>query len=693
LLVPYSKYCFIVFIICLIIPLSSAELTALDRTAELYHSGEYEEAIDHLQVLIEEKSRGEEKSDLIRHQAFLYKEGGEMADYADRIQDALELKPDDEGLKLETAVALHQTGGREEASILFDELITSLEDGRAGDLSEADIKRAYYYQGKNALAREKLNKARTSWLQGLSRQENSQFYVALGDLKEQKGEKEPALKYYESALDEDSSLNYLYPRKAEIYEEKEEYREALNYWQQSLRTGILPEEAEENIERIENMLPAPVPEEKEDHPPEVEVPWQPEWNEVRDAPELTDIPRIRVRLGESRREALIAFDSNFTVRTEEDNRLISGERGDIWRISMQEDNFLLQKEDSPEKRAIFPADENLKIDSSKDGSSFMIQNVAYGEDYYWAGSEDRQYRGELILSPQKDEGRFIMINDLNLEEYLLSVVPAEMPSHWPEESLKSQALAVRSYALSNLGERHSDTDYDLCDTVHCQVYEGINSEAETSSSAVLQTEGEVGLYEDEVISAVYSSNSGGHTGNSEEIWGGESSYLVAENLQLETGYDFPLLPGDLQDWHLDDVQTFSGPGGYTNTEAYRWTREVDAEFLRRQFDLNEIEDIIVERRTPAGYINSLKIKGGEDNIILSGDSIRSSLGGLRSNKFFLHRELDSEGKLDTVILYGAGWGHGVGMDQTAAANMAAEGFDYRRIFSNFYQDIDIEKIY
>ncbi len=691
--VPYSKYFLIISIIVLIIPLGSAELTALERTAELYHSGEYEKAIDHLQVFIEENAGDEEKADLFRHQAFLFKEKGEMSDYADRMQKAMELKPDDEGLKLETAVALYQTAKREEASILFDELIIALEDGRADDLDKTEIKRAYFYQGKNALARGKLNKARSSWLEGLSRQKSPQFYVALGELKEQSGEKEPALTYYEKALDEDGSLNYLYPRKAEIYEEKEEYRHALNYWQKSLRTGILPEEAEENIERIENMLPAPVPEEREDHPPEVEVPWQPEWSEVREVPEFSDIPRVRVRLGESRHKALIAFDSNFTVRTENNNRLISGEEEDIWRISMQEGDFLLQKEDSPEKRAIFPADEYLTIESSQESSSFMIQNVAYGQDYYWAGSEDRQYRGKLILSPQKDEGKFIMINELNLEEYLLSVVPAEMPSYWPEEALKAQALAVRSYALSNLENRHSGSEYDLCDTVHCQVYEGVNSEAETSSSAVQQTAGEVGIYEDEIITAVYSSNSGGHTGASEEIWGGELSYLTGENLQLEAEYEFPLLPGDLQDWHLKDVRTFSGPGGYTSAEAYRWIREVDAEFLRRQFDLAEIEDIIVESRTPAGYINSLKIRGGADNIILSGDTIRSSLGGLRSNKFFLHRELDSEGNFVSVILHGAGWGHGVGMDQTAAANMAAAGLGYREIFTNFYHDIDIEKIY
>jgi stage II sporulation protein D len=123
---------------------------------------------------------------------------------------------------------------------------------------------------------------------------------------------------------------------------------------------------------------------------------------------------------------------------------------------------------------------------------------------------DKAVRGELELRPGLRG--VLVINVINLEQYLRGVVPAEMgPRAFPNlEALKAQAVAARTYAVAHLGD-HAAEGYDLCDSQACQVYEGASTEQPLTDRAVLETAGEIMTWQGRPIDAMYHSTCGGHT--------------------------------------------------------------------------------------------------------------------------------------------------------------------------------------
>ncbi|MHB1244230.1 MAG: SpoIID/LytB domain-containing protein [Gaiellaceae bacterium] len=134
---------------------------------------------------------------------------------------------------------------------------------------------------------------------------------------------------------------------------------------------------------------------------------------------------------------------------------------------------------------------------------------------------DRPYRGqiEVAVAGQKLNA----INVVGLEEYLFGVVPREMPSEWPEEALKAQAVAARSYALNR---RVGGRGFDLFADTRSQVYGGIAGEDLRATAAIQATAGEVLLWEGKPIDALFHSTSGGATADAEEVFGTAVPYLV-----------------------------------------------------------------------------------------------------------------------------------------------------------------------
>jgi stage II sporulation protein D len=136
--------------------------------------------------------------------------------------------------------------------------------------------------------------------------------------------------------------------------------------------------------------------------------------------------------------------------------------------------------------------------------------------------EGREYRGKLELTVQN--GFLRVVNLVDLESYLLGVVPAEMPFGWPPEALRAQAVAARSYALSHLLE---GKPFDLYADVRSQVYAGIAAEKPSTTEAVRSTAGRVVLYEGAIASTLFHSSSGGRTASSADVFGVAIPYLVA----------------------------------------------------------------------------------------------------------------------------------------------------------------------
>ncbi len=129
-----------------------------------------------------------------------------------------------------------------------------------------------------------------------------------------------------------------------------------------------------------------------------------------------------------------------------------------------------------------------------------------------------RYRGRILVY-LNDRGTLNVIDEVPLEEYLRGVVPRELgPAAYPEvEALKAQAVAARTYAARNLGEFRQE-GFDICATPRCQVYGGMDDEHPRSDAAIAATRGEVLLFAEQPIDALFSSTCGGHTENVEVIF-------------------------------------------------------------------------------------------------------------------------------------------------------------------------------
>ncbi|WP_308634727.1 SpoIID/LytB domain-containing protein [Paenibacillus silvisoli] len=133
---------------------------------------------------------------------------------------------------------------------------------------------------------------------------------------------------------------------------------------------------------------------------------------------------------------------------------------------------------------------------------------------------NRSYRGQFEVSGLNN--KLAVVNELPFEQYLYAVVGAEMPSSWPAEALKSQAVAARTYALyQGFGFQIAH----VVDTTLSQAYGGIGSEKPATIAAVDATSGEVAMYNGKVIETVFSSSAGGASADSKEIWGSDVAYL------------------------------------------------------------------------------------------------------------------------------------------------------------------------
>lgn len=146
------------------------------------------------------------------------------------------------------------------------------------------------------------------------------------------------------------------------------------------------------------------------------------------------------------------------------------------------------------------------------GSNYIVIKTTKNNYLFAKG---KWYRGNLIVF--NSGSGVTVINEVDLETYIMGVVPSEMPSGWNIEAHKAQAIAARSYAVANMGKR-AKYGYDLKDTPEDQAYGGASSETIKTNNAVLKTKGQVLVFGNKVIPAYYHSSSGGYTINSGAVW-------------------------------------------------------------------------------------------------------------------------------------------------------------------------------
>jgi len=338
----------------------------------------------------------------------------------------------------------------------------------------------------------------------------------------------------------------------------------------------------------------------------------------------------------------------------------------------------------------------LKPEDRKNGTIIFEADRNSTNPYF--RYSDREYRGEIELYPIPGKGIGI-VNLIELEIYLMGVVPAEMESQWPYEALKAQTVIARTQAILRAKSGpHKKSNYHICDTDHCQVYKGVNIEANSTNKAILDTEGEILTYHGKLAYSFYHSNCGGHIQASKEVEGwGDVPYLVSK---MDYSENKDLSPWEFNLWIKDNPQAYCNyPGAVKNSE-FRWMKIIkknDLEYkLNRDYGIGELVSIIPLKRSRAGNINSIKIIGTKKTISINKEHlIRNAFGfnSLKSTLFWLEINRFKNRKIRNFWFYGGGWGHSIGMCQSGAAGMAGkENKDYTEILKFYFPETKIKKV-
>ena len=360
-----------------------------------------------------------------------------------------------------------------------------------------------------------------------------------------------------------------------------------------------------------------------------------------------------------------------------------------------------------EKFTIFDGDERLRRADRR----FIVEPEDPTQSIYVTTLERGQgtpaYQGSLEISQEK-EG-LLLLNDLDVEDYLTKVVPSEMPSSYEMEALKAQAVCARTYAYRQIkANAYSRYGAHVDDSTNYQVYNNTAS-SERTDAAVKETCGQMVFYGDKAAETYYFSTSCGHTTDG-TIWGADQSavpYLKGVALTDDRTVMKELKDNDSFETFIKDKKTYD-----SSFPMYRWeTKFTNRDLEKKVSGIGEIQAVFVTERGTGGIAKKLKIYGSEGEKIVSGESqIRSILG----DESLVYRKndgktqtgwssmpsayiaidetaRDEESGLRTFTVWGGGYGHGVGMSQNGAQQMAREGNDYKDILTFFYEGAEVRE--
>lgn len=321
------------------------------------------------------------------------------------------------------------------------------------------------------------------------------------------------------------------------------------------------------------------------------------------------------------------------------------------------------------------------------------------------------YHGEIQI--QEAAGGLIVINQVNMEDYVAGVIPGEMPVSYGEEALKVQAVCARTFGRRALGTTFRDYPANLDDTVSSQVYNN-QEECAESIQAASQTRGQV-LQNPEGLTATYFfSTSCGHTSDAKDVWysGGStdddeavsvflSDDSVGLNLMQEEDFRRFINMEDGADYFEQDLPWF------------RWQVFVSAEDIRNsaanvcQTDIGELASVTVLERAESGLLKAIRLDGslgtctvyGEykirqifspvnsELIPQSGESV-TGWAMLPSAYCYMDAVVENS-TCEGYLIHGGGYGHGCGMSQNGAMKMAEMGKTYDEILRYFFPDSEL----
>lgn len=308
------------------------------------------------------------------------------------------------------------------------------------------------------------------------------------------------------------------------------------------------------------------------------------------------------------------------------------------------------------------------------------------------------FRGQIEFLVR--DNALMLINHIDLEEYLYGVIPSEMFADWPDEALKAQAVAARSYILLRM-RASGNKDYDVY-LVKNTAYRGYLRENPRTTIAVDETFG-IAMFNksDKPLDAVFCTNCGGYSGIPSTAWGGSTvdanaDFKCVPDKKLKPWSDVPT-NGKIAEFIKNPSPTYSYVSPHVQYSSYRWaiqsTREELEELLDPEHSIGYIKGITVVERDISGRAVNIKVSGTQGEIILNTSQIRKKLGGLKSSLFICEYENSKNGLPKLFTFIGAGWGHGVGLCQSGAAGMALDGIGYKEILKHYYPLAIIKKCY
>jgi len=429
-------------------------------------------------------------------------------------------------------------------------------------------------------------------------------------------------------------------------------------------------------------------------------------------------PILRVGIFLNQTEANISGDGTFKIYNLKSNNLISKEHNKIVKL--------------------LPHDKGIEV-MGKGVYSGPIKIIPVGNTkiIVIVNGQKYRYRGNIEIDIDKEHGKLNIINIIGIEEYLYGVLKKEISPRWPAEALKAQAVAARTFAIFNMN-KYIDKGYNICASTNSQAYGGVNHEDPLTNKAVDETRGVIITYKGKPINAVYHSDSGGYTENSENVWGSFLPYLRSVKSIFEEKVSPP---------------------------HHTWTCSINEKDLSKKlqkqgYNINSVISIEPVKKSETGRISELafivdnnkviNMKANDFRSLMGADLIRSTLFNIKavgkglnvakdiedkeeiegkeekkeSMKEILEKKKDwtikellelmkrnkeekeekkEEKKLTveimesniplTFIFSGSGNGHGVGMSQWGAYGMTLQGSRYQDILKYYYQGTNIVKKY
>ena len=250
----------------------------------------------------------------------------------------------------------------------------------------------------------------------------------------------------------------------------------------------------------------------------------------------------------------------------------------------------------------------------------------------------KKVRGSVTVA--NGGGKLQVLNLVNIEDYLRSVVPAESYASWPMETLKSQAVAARTYAYYQKLHRTSRA-YDVRADTHDQMYGGVDRETSRTDSAVRQTAGMVLTYGGKPILSQYTANSGGYTADAGAVFSASKPYLVAHP-------DPASLKGKMASWKRS----------FTKGEIVKALRNIGV-------DASGLAGIEPAVTGPSGRVIKVCLRHAKGSTVVRTRTTLASSRVLKLPEVLMDIEIHG----DTVVFRGRGHGHGVGYSQWGAAEL------------------------